>query len=198
LRLLKLVDDLNIRSVEFCTEDITYNACCGNRFGAFPDFDSVHFRSGVTFLRHIPVGSPAFEFVKGRGADSSARRVGWNDLPEDVVQLISSFLGKTVLESVRQKCIMDRYFPVGRDDAVALLKKWRNSELLNYSQHVFLKYQVDFDRYRWRRLHSPQRTNKMGIIDHFLRDRFRLDFYEFMRDIYLLTRILDGRRKRRR
>jgi len=233
LQKYKLMDDLNMRAVEFCAPHLSYfsknvdssytsqqvgvekitnfehDQRSSEKFGQRANLSTTNFEhdqrssekfgygpicfSDEKFYKHIPIGTPKF-VVKGEPA-----RV-WNVsmLPTELICIISSYVGEDVLKSVREISIMNRFFPTARDDVVALLKQWRKVDLTNYSYQVFLRYRVNFERNRYRRISVTKSTKKEVLIENILDGNFKLTFYEFLRDVFILSRILNSRRRGRR
>ena len=77
---------------------------------------------------------------------------------------------------------------------VDLLKKWRNADLLRFSRHVYLEYDINFERCRWRRFLNWRTSKKVEIIEMLVSGKFKLTFFDFLRDVFILTRILISRR----
>ena len=188
LQKYKLIDDLNMRAVEFCLPHLSYRGCIGN-FGE-GGYGPICV-SGDRFYNKIPIFTPKFAVVVVGGTNISM-------LPTELLRIISSFIGDDLLESVRRKCIMDRFFPNARDDATAMLKLWRKVDLFHYSQQVFLRYHINLERNRWRRIYISKTAKKEVLIDHIIEGKFKLTFYDFLRDVFILTRILNSRRRVRR
>jgi len=183
----KIMDDLNMRAVEFCAPHLTYLSSYNSGYGPIRYSDPRFYNTIPCFYPRFALREPA----NAAGASFLLR------LPDDLLRHIASFIGEDRLESVRRKCIMDRYFPNPRDDLVACLKKWRNCDLTHYSGQVFLRYRINFDRFRWRRTPLWKTGKKDDLIDNLLEGKQKLSFYEFLRDIFILTRILTSRRRGR-
>jgi hypothetical protein len=115
-------------------------------------------------------------------------------LPYELIDVIRSYVGEDYLESVRQTCIMERYFISGRDDVMVLLKKWRNIDLLKFSEQVFLKYTFNIERNQWRRKTIRKSSKKVDIIENIIEGKFKLTFYDFLRDVFIVTKILNCRK----
>ena len=182
LQKYKLIDDLNMRSVEFCAPHLSY----------WSHYGPICF-SEEKFYKHIPIGAPQF-VVKGE----PSRMFNVSMLPTELIRIISSYVGDDVLESVRRKSIMDRFFPTARDDVMTLLKQWRKADLINYYHQVFLRYRINFERNRWRRIPVFKTSKKDVLIENILDGNFKLTFYDFLRDVFILSRILNSRRRVRR
>ena len=192
LQKYKLIDDLNMRAVEFCVPGLTYRGYVGSGYGPICV-------SGDRFYNKIPIFTPKFSVgIWGIGGVGGTGRTNISALPTELLRIISSFIGDDVLESVRRKCIMDRFFPNARDDATAMLKLWRKVDLFHYSQQVFLRYHINFERNRWRRIYISKAAKKEVLIENILSGKFKLTFYDFLRDVFILTRILNSRRRGRR
>jgi hypothetical protein len=201
----KLVDDLNMRSIEFCYPNLRYGSV---NYGVLST-------DTQRFYNNIPIFNPNFTIsettifgVGGGEPDASlnvlvpisasgAVRVVLHQLPEELVRIVSSFLGDAFLERVKQRCIMDKYFPSGRDDVVVLLKQWRNVDLLRFSEQVYLKYYVNYERHRWRRISCNKSSNKFTLIDNIVAGKAKTTFYDFLRDVFILTKLLVSKRGRR-
>ena len=195
----KLKDDLNMRSVEFCMPDLMYFPAVSS------SVDVTHLRSvkstddenvltsNIDDWRCLPcvprLISPYFK----RNVNRRKNIV----LPDELMRIIRSFIGEEVLQSARRKCTMDRYFPEGRDDVVKILKQWRNCDLIKFSEQVFLRYNVNYDRKRWRRVALRKSSNKTILIENLLSCNYRCTFFEFLRDVFFLTRIFDSKRGHR-
>ena len=227
LQQYKLIDDLNMRTVEFCAPHLSYwsqpnsrgsfasaqrgGVCSNNSQRASVPYSILTTNSGghrtspdefgygpicfsdEKFFKHIPIGIPQF-VVKGE----PARVFNVSMLPTELIRIISYYVGEDVLESVRQISIMNRFFPTARDDVMALLKQWRNVDLTNYYCQVFLRYRMNFERNRYRRISVTKSTKKDVLIENILDGNFKLTFYEFLRDVFILSRILNSRRRVRR
>jgi hypothetical protein len=173
-----------MRAVEFCVPGLAYRGCVGNLGGGgYGPICVSHDR----FYNKIPIFTPIFAV----GAVGAVGGTNISMLPTELLCIISSFIGDDLLESVRRKCIADRFFPNARDDATAMLKLWRKVDLLYYSQQVFLRYNINFERNRWRRISIPKTAKKKALIENILAGKFKLSFYEFLRDVFILTRILN-------
>ena len=180
----KLMDDLNMRAVEFCYPHLSYSSS----YHSTGTYGPISF-SDSHFHRNIPVFFPQFvRKIGGYSHDIMSK------LPTELLDIVASFVGTEVLEHVRQKCVMDRYFSRGRDDVVDLLKKWRNADLLRFSRHVYLEYDINFERCRWRRILNWRTSKKVEIIEMLVSGKFKLTFFDFLRDVFILTRILISRR----
>jgi hypothetical protein len=177
----RLKDDLNMRSVEFCMPELKY----------FPVEDTKNVLTtnidDWSCLPCVPrLISPYFK----RNVNRSKNLF----LPDELMCLIRSFIGEEILHSARRKCVMDRYFPEGSDNIVKMLKQWRNIDLIKFSEQVFLRYNVNYDRKRWRRVALRKSSNKTLLIENLINCNYRCTFFEFLRDIFFLTRIFDTKR----
>ena len=220
----KLKDDLNMRSVEFCMPELMYFPAvsssvtkCAVKPTAYASFaerppntegvqgygHSDHrpedatqnsnenvLTSNIDDWRCLPcvprLISPYFKRIVNRRKNIL--------LPDELMRIIRSFIGEEVLQSARRKCTMDRYFPEGSDDVVKMLKQWRNCDLIKLSEQVFLRYNVNYDRKRWRRVALRKSSNKTILIENLLSCNYRCTFFEFLRDVFFLTRIFDSKR----
>ena len=149
--------------------------------GSFTEIKQIH-----NILNSICV-CPRFEMISGK-KDIISR------LPYELADIIRSYVGEDYLESVRQTCIMERYFISGRDDVMVLLKKWRNNDLLKFSEQVFLKYTFNIERNQWRRKTIRKSSKKVDIIENIIEGKFKLTFYDFLRDVFIVTKILNCRK----
>jgi hypothetical protein len=230
LRKYKLIDDLHMRSIEFCMPELEYFG----KYGHIQNDSTTKLIGHVceTFdeiARQIPICTPRFQ-LRSHMEQTSLIICQQNDdvckntenlaysytgflsnyrlskfeskslditkiLPEVLVDIIYSFIGNDTLENVRKKCVMDRYFPNGRDDVFKMLKPWRNIELFHFSKHVFLCYDFNFERKRWKRVNISKSSNKTVIIENILRCQYCLTFYDFLRDVFFLSQILQNQRR---
>ena len=224
LQKYKLMDDLHMRSVEFCRPDLVYSGnygCILSETTKSVDFGHItsqipistpyfHKRSDDTLLMDQ---CPRQAWLEDQDGQASIRAphvvlkpgsLGlqkenlniMSTLPDELVCIIYSFIGNDTLENVRKKCIMDRYFPDGREDVSKMLKQWRNTDLLHFSKQVFLMYDLNFDRKRSTRITVRKSSNKTDLIENLLRCQYRFTFYEFMRDVFVISKILNDRRRR--
>lgn len=194
LQKYKLIDDLHMRSIEFCMPGLVYF----NEYGQISSSVSIDQPSDIkVIIQKIPICSPRFR--KKTGVLENLEKMVVVDmmsiLPEVLVDHIYSFIGNDTLENVRKKCVMDRYFPDGRDDVFKLLKTWRNKDLTHFSKQVFLCYDFNFHHKQWKRVDIRKSSNKTALIEHILRCQFSLTFYEFLRDVFILSKILHDRRR---
>ncbi len=205
LQKYKLIDDLHMRSVEFCRPDLVYSGNYGFLRNSYTDIQicSPHFqtRNNDTYtINQCPRQALLAPDTVTQDYQAKPVRLGLQNimstLPDELVRIIYSFIGKDTLDNVRKKCIMDRYFPDGREDVSKLLKQWRNNELLLFSKQVFLMYELNFERGRTKRITIRKTSNKTELIENLLRCQHRFTFYEFMRDVFIISRILNDRRRR--
>jgi hypothetical protein len=206
----KLKDDLNMRSVEFCMPDLMY----------FPSVSSSVTKGAVKPTVYASISEQNSDSLSTNENVLTSNIDDWRCLPcvprlispyfkrnvnrrknillpDELMRIIRSFIGEEVLQSARRKCTMDRYFPEGSDDVVKMLKQWRNCDLIKFSEQVFLRYNVNYDRKRWRRVALRKSSNKTILIENLLSCNYRCTFFEFLRDVFFLTRIFDSKRGHR-
>ena len=183
----KLIDDLNMRTVEFCLPELLY----------FPSRKLDHLIAEESASKAGHSNPRLLVELFYQNSPYFVRNVNHRKnmvLPDDLMRFIQSFIGEEVLHYARRKCTMDRYFPNGRDDVVKMLKQWRNIDLIKFSEHVYLRYNVNYDRKRWRRISLRKSCNKTSLIENLLSCNYRCTFFDFLRDVYFLTRILNSKR----
>jgi hypothetical protein len=65
--------------------------------------------------------------------------------------------------------------------------------MYNYSNN-FLKYTFNIERNQWRRKTIRKSSKKVDIIENIIEGKFKLTFYDFLRDVFIVTKILNCRK----
>ena len=114
-----------------------------------------------------------------------------NYLPEDIVRILQEYIGEDTLHMVRKTCISKKYFSNSKVQLRSLFASWNMKHLKLYCKHVFLKYQIYLNndrKYERNRIFSS--FNKNEIIDYILFGIYKSSFYNFLRDVHIITGIL--------
>ena len=112
-------------------------------------------------------------------------------LPEDIERILKEYIGEDTLNMVRKTCISKKYFLNPKVQLRSLFVSWNIKHLKLYCKHVFLKYQIYLNndrKFERNRLFSS--LNKNEIIDYILHGIYKSSFYNFLRDIHIITGIL--------
>jgi hypothetical protein len=120
-----------------------------------------------------------------------------NYLPEDIVRILQEYIGEDTLHMVRKTCISKKYFSNPKVQFRSLFTSWNIKHLKLYCKHVFLKYQIHLNndrKFQRNRLFSS--FNKNEIIDYILQGIYKFSFYNFLRDIHIITGILRQNKRR--
>jgi len=142
------------------------------------------------------------------------------NIPDDVLDIIRAYIGENFIEHVRQYNITEKYFQIEntntntntqldissseintnsfpnpsyhiKNNIEELLKKWRIVDLQSYAKQTFIRYDIDNNpSFRWRRRSLRTTISKTEAIRFILRGTHKHSFYEFQRDIIILSRIL--------
>jgi beta-lactamase class D len=138
------------------------------------------------------------------------------NIPDDVLDIIRAYIGEAFIEHVRQYNITEKYFQIENANTEQdissseinrnlypnpsyhikynieeLLKKWRIVDLQSYAKQTFIRYDIDNNQsFRWRRRSLRTTISKTEAIRFILRGTHKHSFYEFQRDIIILSRIL--------
>lgn len=125
------------------------------------------------------------------------------NIPDEVLDIIRAYIGEAFIEHVRQYNITEKYFQIENTNPSLnpsyhikynieeLLKKWRIVDLQSYAKQTFIRYDIDNNQsFRWRRRSLRTTISKTEAIRFILRGTHKHSFYEFQRDIIILSRIL--------
>lgn len=142
------------------------------------------------------------------------------NIPDEILDIIRGYIGEAFIENVRQHNITEKYFQIENTsintnldisssevntntipnsiisydikyNIEELLKKWRIVDLQSYAKQTFIRYDIDNNQsFRWRRRSLRTTISKTEAIKFILRGTHKHSFYEFQRDIIILSRIL--------
>ena len=118
-------------------------------------------------------------------------------LPEDIERILKEYIGEDTLHMVRKTCISKKYFSNPKVQLCSLFASWNMKHLKLYCKHVFLKYQIYLNndrKFQRNRLFSS--LNKNEIIDYILHGIYKSSFYNFLRDIHIITGVLRQNKRR--
>jgi hypothetical protein len=101
-----------------------------------------------------------------------------NNLPSDIINVITEYIGEDNLNKIRQRCIHNKYFPNGREDMITTIKSWKKEEIYNYGQQTFLKYNINTDcrTYRFRTVWIVRSWSKDKMVEHITRNSMIYSF----------------------
>lgn len=133
-------------------------------------------------------------------------------LPNEIISIIRDYVGEEFIENVRRYSITQTYFPSPisfhpdqyenndhiKDSLENMLKKWRVVDIISYSKQTYIRYDIYNEGFKWRRRSLRTTSPKSDAIKHVLRGTHKHTFYEFQRDIILLSRFISENKITRR
>ena len=133
-------------------------------------------------------------------------------LPNEIISIIRDYVGEEFIENVRRYSITQTYFPSPisfhpdqyenndhiKDSLENMLKKWRVVDIISYSKQTYIRYDIYNEGFKWRRRSLRTTSPKSDAIKHVLRGTHKHTFYEFQRDIILLSRFISEHKITRR
>jgi len=129
------------------------------------------------------------------------------NMPDEIMSIIRSYVGEEFIENIRQYSITESYFRTPPSTIQAkhiknsiedMLKKWRIIDIQSYSKQTFIRYDIDNQSFKWRRRSLRTTSSKSEAINYVLRGTHKHTFYEFQRDIIILSKILSENKANRR
>jgi uncharacterized protein YerC len=114
-------------------------------------------------------------------------------LPEDVICLIKEYIGAEFLTEVKKHVTLKNVFPNPRQQMFDLLSEWTVKNIRKYKTRFYMNFDISYSasnrRYYYHFQNKLTGTRKQFVIDNLLSNTSLLSFYEFLRDVYLISKI---------
>jgi hypothetical protein len=138
-----------------------------------------------------------------------------NTLHNDIIKIIRSFVGETLIENIRILDIQKRYFKNPKETLKRMLYKWKREHLYNYiKSHYYMMYSFDniqsnifeynrgdyMEYYYFREIEelyyidSLPLSNDNNLNRHYINDVLNknniAEYYHFQKDVFIISKII--------
>ena len=138
-----------------------------------------------------------------------------NTLHNDIIKIIRSFVGETLIENIRILDIQKKYFDNPKETLKKMLYKWKREHLYNYiKSHYYMMYSLDnimpnifeynredyIEYYYFREIEelyyidSLPLSNDINLNHHYINDVLNknniAEYYHFQKDIFIISKII--------
>lgn len=142
-----------------------------------------------------------------------------NTLNNDIINIIRSFVGETLIENIRMLGVQKRYFNNPKETLKKMLCKWKRVHLHNYiKSHYYMMFSFDniqsnifeYDREDFMEYYYFREIDELYYIDslplsndnskqQYINDALNTnniaEYYHFQKDVFILSKIMKTSRK---